>query len=119
MALPEPSYDPERRPTLREKVTPQQLDDLYNRRITGRALAAELGVTENWLSRNFSGKVPGLVRTARAQKKELFAARTAYRDSLARRIRAGEMTRSDACAIAHCSERTMSRHISRVKHATD
>ena len=104
--------------TLRERITPAQIDDLRQRRVTGRALAAELGVTEFHLSRTFPGrligKIPGPVASAKREKRQLRAVRDLFRDTLALKIKGGFLTVQRASETAHCSTRTMYRHLEKL-----
>ena len=106
--------------TLRERITAQQREDLYNRRITTRELASQLGVSETHLSRTFPGKIPGQAQATRKEKRVLLAARNEFRDKLAEDVIAGRLDRKKAALTANCSERTMWRHIANIrslKHA--
>mgnify|MGYP000965452289 CR=1 FL=1 len=101
--------------TLRERITAQQREDLYNRRITTREMASQLGVSETHLSRTFPGKIPGQAQATRKEKRILLAVRNEFRDKLAAEVIAGRLDRRKAARTANCSERTMWRHIAHVR----
>lgn len=101
--------------TLRERITAQQREDLYNRRITTREMASQLGVSETHLSRTFPGKIPGQAQATRKEKRILLAVRNEFRDKLAAEVLAGRLDRRKAALTANCSERTMWRHIANVR----
>lgn len=105
--------------TLREKITPQQIDDLRNRRVSGRTLAAILGVGEEWLSRNYStkkiNKIPGPVNAAVIEKRLLAAVRREFRNSIAKDVINGKKNIDDAARQACCTQRTMYRHVKRLR----
>lgn len=104
--------------TLRQRITAAQLDDLRNRRVTTRALAKELGVTEGHLSRVFPGKIPSQAKTVMQEKARLRKIRDDYRQSLAKQVVDGQLTVSQAAAQAYCHERTMFRHLKRIRNAS-
>jgi hypothetical protein len=109
--------------TLRNRITPQQLEALRERRITGRQLAKDLGVSECWLSRNYSAKVInkvpfGPVADAKRQKKELAKIRKAHLNALAARVVKRELSIDEAAKAGFCAVRTIWRYVEQVKNAT-
>lgn len=89
--------------TLATRITEQQKQDLYNRKVTTRELATILGVHERYLSQHYSGKVPVL------DKKPLIEARKAFKLEIAKQILDGKITGRQASKIANVSYRTMVR----------
>lgn len=84
------------------RVSHDELVDLYNRRITTRALALRYGVSEKWCSSLFTGKRPleqkQVKRLARAEMRQFYAALVLKGTSVA-----------DAADLACCSYSTMRR----------
>lgn len=105
--------------SLKNRVTTEDLEALRNREVTGRALAQKYGVTEFYFSHVFSGskigKIPGLLSTRKREKRQLRLVRNSFRDNLALQVSAGRLSAKEASKRAHCSLRTMYRHISAVK----
>lgn len=105
----------DRSPTLRERLTQQDRDDLHHRRVTTTALAKKLGVSLCHLSRTCPGKIPGLLKTAKTEKKGLLIARNEYRHKLALEVIAGRLSRQKAVDQASCSDRTFWRHMANAR----
>ena len=97
--------------TLVCRITEQQKLDLYNRRITTRALALTLNVREAYLSTIFPGKIPPIkgAKKASRDKRVLILARKTFREDQARAVLAGKMSISAAASIANTSYRNMAR----------
>src|SRR4051812_44992413 len=100
---------PKNSDTLVEKLLdPQILEKLHNRKLTGRALSSQLGVSETHLSRTLSRegftKLPGPVLELRKRNSMLFQSRAAHRTHLAAMVVANEMTLPKAAAKANCTE---------------
>lgn len=93
------------------KVTHDELVDLYNRRITTRALALRYGVSEKWCSSLFTGKRPleqkSVKRLARTEMRAFYAALVLKGTSVA-----------DAADLACCSYSTMRRIVLGLTGAT-
>ena len=104
-----------KRTKLADRVTPEQLDDLRNRRITTRALAVTLGVSENHLSKVFPGKIPGPAAESLREKRRLKAIRKEFRDRLALDVLFNRLTIRKAASQANCTERNMYRHVAAMK----
>ncbi len=105
----------DKQPPLTERVTPQMRDDLFHRRITTRALAAQLGVSENRISRLFPGKIPGPVAQALRDKRKLKDMRHEFRCRLALDVIARRLTVRKASEQAHCTERSMYRYVAEMR----
>lgn len=105
--------------TLQKRITPEQIEALRTRKVTNRALAKELGVTEFHLSRTFPGhrigKIPGPVAAAKREKRQLRLIRDDYRLMLAMKVKARQITVEQAAKTAHCSVRTMYRHLAKAE----
>lgn len=104
--------------TLKADVTTEDIEALRNREVTVRALAKKYGVTEFHFSRTFAGskinKIPGRVVTHRKEKQHLRLIRNSFRDNLALQVKAGRLPVKEAANRAHCSLRTMYRHVATV-----
>lgn len=98
-----PKYDKYDKDKLASRITEQQKQDLYNRKITTRDLAKLLGVHERYFSSVFSGKVPII------DKKPLIEARKAFKLEIAKQILEGKYTGREAAKVANVSYKTMSR----------
>lgn len=96
---------------LQSRITDQQKMDLYNRVITTRALAKELGVHERYLSCMFPHKVPIV------DKRVMTEARRAHRLAIAVEVLEGKYTIGEASKIAHVSYTTMQRYVGKAKDA--
>lgn len=98
---------------LRQAIKPF-LDDLRDRKITGRQVARELGVSETSLSKTLSKlglkKIP--VQN-RAEQRQLRQAREAYR-----RMVATSMPVKDAAKAANCHPRTIKRLLEKLQCKT-
>lgn len=105
--------------TLRNLMTPALVEQLRSREITVRALAAKLGVSESWLSRNYSARVIGRKPSMRladlVHKRALTKTRREYRALLARKVLSNELSVHDAASQAACTVRTMYRCIKELK----
>lgn len=90
---------------LRDRITPF-LEDIVNRRVTNRAVALRLQVSEEHVSRTLKElgivKVPAKRRGQAA--KDLVAARYAHRQEVANTLAPRQAARA-----AHCSLRTIYR----------
>ncbi len=104
-----PKPNPLRPRTLPSRISEDQKVDLYNRRITTRALAQTLNVTERWLSRTFTGK-----RQAE-NKAEKRKARQAFREFHANRHIRGEISLLQAADAACTSYSTIRRVVIELK----
>lgn len=104
-----PTRDPKDPTALRSRITEDQKQDLYNRRVTTRALAAELNVHENYLSSQFPGKAPV------KDPKKLIKARKEFRLEIARLVLTGKYNIKQAAATVHCSYNTMFRLVQQAK----
>ena len=96
---------------LVSRITEQQKLDLYNRRVTTRALALTLNVREAYLSSLFPGKVSTTERPRRTgrDKSALLAARRGFRREVAGRVLKQEFSIKAAAEFANTSYRTMAR----------
>jgi AraC-like DNA-binding protein len=91
------------------RITEKQKLDLYNRKITTRKLAAELGVSESHLSTLFPGKVaPDYLETSKA---ELRSARKAIRVDYANRVLAGKYSTREAAKVLNIAYRSMAKAV--------
>lgn len=107
-----PKPNPLRPSSLRTRITEQQKEDLYLRKITTRKLARQLNVAEKYLSVMYPGKEPIY------NKRPLIEARREFRAELAKKILEGQYTTAQAADLACVSNNTMYRalHVARVTH---
>ena len=98
-----PKPNPENHDALVSRVTPDDLSDLYNRRVTTRALAKKYEVSEKWMSFLYPGKRP------LADKKVKVKAKSAFREFHAKRVLRREVTTLQAAEAALVSYSTMRR----------
>lgn len=105
--------------TLKNRITAEQIEALRTRQITNRSLAKQLGVTEFHLSRTFPGhkigKIAGPVASAKREKKQLRLIRDDFRAVLAMKVKNRQLSVEDAAKTAHCSVRTMYRHVAKLE----
>lgn len=97
---------------LVERLNDVLLAQLRERKVTNKAAAEALGVSEFYLSRTVARlqpKKPGETPKQRNARSKLFKARTDTRATLAKMVNKGELTLAQACKRANCSERTMYR----------
>lgn len=104
-----PSADPARPEALHSRITEKEKEDLYQRRVTTRELAASLGVHEKWLSARFPGKAP-IPNT-----KVLIQARREYKIEMGKRVLQGLHTINEAAKMVHVSWNTMYRYVKKAK----
>lgn len=97
------------------KIAKKYLDLLQKRKLTKRALALHLNVSESYLCRITDALPPGKVRAERNARSALAAARRQHRIKLAKRVQAGTLRLETAAAKANCSERTMYRYLCRLE----
>ncbi len=104
--------------TLLDKFDPLLLLELAFRIRSSKDVAVEFGITETHLSRVLKAqgfrRLPGPVRKQRLANAALTEARTEYREGLAMKVQAGQMTLPAACKKAKCHERTMFRYIAKL-----
>lgn len=98
---------------IRQRMTQQQYDDLYNRRRTVRDLAKELGVNEAYLSSSVPERAP------KKNYKLLKATRVLYKLQVAREVIQGRHTVAQGADLAAVSERTMYRLMVKVRKEND
>lgn len=103
-----PKPNPAKPHILASRMDPADLLDLYNRRITTRALAARYKTTERWMSQTYPGKVKVPDRRQRQQ------ARKAFREFHASRVIAGDVNLYQAANAACISYSTMRRIVLRL-----
>jgi AraC-like DNA-binding protein len=99
---------------LRDRLTKTLLEKLRTRKLLNAEAAAQLGVSETYLSRTVAAmqeKVPGETMLARKQATELATERRQHRERLAKEVKNGNLTVERAAERAHCSVRTMSRYV--------
>lgn len=107
-----PGPTPKRPQDLASRITEAQKEALYNRRITTKALAKELGCSMQHLSSRFPGKIPGIDRSA---KTVLVLARKEYKIELGKEILQGKYTIAQAAVQACVSYNTMQRYLQKSK----
>jgi hypothetical protein len=95
------------------RITEQDKEDLYNRKVTTRAIAAKYDVNESYVSYLFPGKGPvsNPVKQAEIAKAELRATRKAYRMELAAKVLKGELSTVEAADQACIASRGMARAV--------
>jgi len=109
-----PGPDPTKSPAaLINRVTADQLSDLYNRRITTRQLAKDLGVAEKWLSYLYHGRAPS------PRKSDLRAARLGLRMMYAQQVIDGKISVSNAAKLLYCSYNTVRRAVIKLQEASN
>ncbi len=104
-----PTEDPARPEALHSRITEKQKEDLYQRRITTRDLAAQLAVHEKWLSARFPGKA------AVQNTKVLIQVRREYKVEMGKRVLQGMYTIQQAANLVHVSWNTMYRYVKKAK----
>lgn len=94
---------------IRERISKDQYDDLFNRRKTVRQIAKELNVSENWVSHAIPERAP------KRNPKLLKATRRLFQDQIAREVIQGKHTVFKGSQLAHVSERTLYRRIQKLR----
>lgn len=94
---------------IRDRISKDLYDDLYNRRKTVREVAATLGVSENYLSHAIPERAP------KRNPKLLKATRRLFQDQIAREVVQGKHTIFKGAKLAYVSERTLYRRIAKLK----
>ena len=106
-----PGPDPARPRKLVSRVDPNDLVDLYNRRVTTRAFARKYEVSEKWVGKMYPGKRPlEDKRTRRAMRDKL----RAFQATL---VRDGLTSLPEAADRACCSYSCMRRLVLKVSGA--
>ncbi len=106
-----PKPNPFKPNAVASRVTEEQREDLYNRRLTTRALAKLLDVHEKYVTHLFPGKAPI------ADKKQLIEARKLYKLEIAKQVMVGKYSIQQAADVAHVSYNTMHRNLAKAKLA--
>ena len=96
--------------TIHQKVTAEQLDALYYRRITVRQLAKDLGYSESWLGKALPARQP------RRDPKLLRKTRIEFQQQVVERYLAHQISAKQAAAEAFVSPRTFFRRLKEVKN---
>jgi len=104
-----PKPNPKKPKELASRITEQQKQDLYERRITTRELAKLLEVHENYLSFRFPHKVP------LPNVKELQKARKEFKLAIAHQVVEGRYTITEGSKAAFVSYNTMCRLVKKVR----
>lgn len=91
--------------SVRERISKQQYDDLYNRRRPVKDIAEELGIGPNYLSSSIRERAP------KRNLDLLKATRRLYQNQIAREVREGKHTVAKGADLACVSERTMFRRL--------
>lgn len=105
-----------KRRSLLERITAEDMDLYLKRALSTADISTRYNVSMPYVART----LPKRAKRAPAEKVskiDLRKGRWGYRDTLAKRVRNGEMTAKEAAQTAHCSERTIFRHLKRVKNA--
>lgn len=104
---------------LRERLTPEMIDDLKNRRVTDVQLAKQLDVNPNYLNYVFNSvikekRIRGPVSEKREKERDLVESRRQMRIKQAKRVINGRISLEKAANLANCSVRTMRRYVEKV-----
>jgi hypothetical protein len=95
--------------SLQSRITEQQKMDLFNRIITTRALARQLGVHETYLSYKFFTKIQII------DKRPMIEGRKLFKLEIAIDVLKGKHTIQEAANIAFVSYNTMQRFLQKAK----
>lgn len=106
-----PKADPLKPELLQSRITEQQKEDLYSRKVTTRELAKLLEVHETYLSYRFPFKLPVV------DKKPLIEARKAFKLEIAVQVLKGRYSIQQAADAAYVSYNTMQRFVQKAKLA--
>lgn len=104
-----PRPNPRKPLSVQSRITDEQKRDLYERKITTRALAKILGIHERYCSALFPHKV------ALRDRKVLMEARKAYKLEIANLVIQGKHTTTEAAKIAFVSYNTMQRFVAKAR----
>jgi DNA-binding Xre family transcriptional regulator len=96
------------------EISKRNLDRLAKRKITKRALAAELGISECYLNRLTPPLPPGPVRAKRLARADLAQQRRNHRMKLAKMVQSGRRNIESAAKEARCSVRTLYRYLAKL-----
>ena len=105
-----PGPDPARPRKLVSRVDPNDLVDLYNRRVTTRAFARKYEVSEKWVGKTYPGKRP------LEDKRTRRATRDSLRAFQAELVRDGLTSLPEAADRACCSYSCMRRLVLKVSN---
>ena len=98
------------------RITPEHLADYLSRRLSSAQIARIYSVRPACVNRTLP-KRPPRDKVNPKEKALLRSARNDYRNRLALGVISGLHTAEDAAETAHCSIRTMYRHMSKVRSA--
>lgn len=104
--------------TLVNRITEAQKLALFNRTVTTRDLADQLGVREAYLSTLFPGKVPpsaNSIRGAARRRRDFLVVRRSFRAIQAQKVIAKELTVAEAADLASIGYRTMARLVRKLR----
>lgn len=104
-----PKPNPQKPGSLQTRITEQQKIDLFNRNITTRELARDLGVHEKYLSFRFYTK------QEITDKKPLIETRKLYKLEIAVMVLKGTYGVQEAADLAYVSYNTMQRCVQKAK----
>lgn len=96
-------------------LTKKQLAALATRKITKRALAAKLGVSETYLVRCTPALPPGKTQLERKARSAIYEARREFRTKMARQVMSRRRSLESAAKEANCSTRTMYRYLCKLR----
>jgi AraC-like DNA-binding protein len=105
-----PKANPRRATTLASRITEQDKEDLYAKKVTAADIALKYGMHEVYVTSVFPGR-----ENKHASKRTLIEARQAYRLELARQVMLGQHTILEAANIAHVSACTMTRMVNKAQ----
>lgn len=96
---------------IRNRMSKDLYDDLYNRRKTVREVAKILNISENYLSHAIPERAP------KRNPKLLKVTRRMYQDQIARETLEGKHTAAQGAELAFVSERTFFRRLAALRVA--
>lgn len=99
---------------LSERISKRMLEQLRTRKLSNAQAAAQLGISETYLSRTVAAlqeKEPGQTTKARKAAAMLRETRTSIRQNLAKAVLKGTITVAQAAKRAGCNERTIYRYM--------
>ena len=104
--------------TLTEKLTPEILQNLTDRKIRKKDLAEQFQVTATHLSRTLTAnnfkRLPAPAYASRKAAALLYRARGDNRLVIAQKVDNKTLDIETACKLAVCSERTMRRYLAKL-----
>lgn len=100
--------------SLAARITPTDLQDYLDRRVSSKELAKTYDVSVEWLVKCLPKRPPQNVKKAKSALRKV---RNAFRNDLAKAVHEEKLHVKDAAKAANCTTRSMYRYLGKLKNA--